>query len=102
VSADIEVAEATAVDQQLVDAWARLIPQLSRSAPPPGRDELTQIVASPSTVLLVARRGGVIVGSLTLVLFRIPSGMRAIIEDVVTDGSARGQGVGPALTGAAL
>jgi ribosomal protein S18 acetylase RimI-like enzyme len=102
VAGDIEVTEATAVDQELVDAWARLVGQLSSSAPPPGRDELGEITGSPATVLFVARLDGRIVGSLTLVMFRIPTGMRAIIEDVVTDESARGRGVGSALTRAAL
>ena len=98
----IDVEEATSVDQELVDAWGRLVTQLSSSALPPGRQELDDIVASPATVLFVARQDRVIVGSLTLVLFRIPTGMRAIIEDVVTDESARGHGVGTALTRAAL
>ncbi|HEX5267844.1 MAG TPA: GNAT family N-acetyltransferase [Acidimicrobiales bacterium] len=98
----IEVSEATAVDPELVEAWARLVSQLSSSAPPPGKDELAEIIDSPATVLFVARLGGAIVGSLTLVVFRIPTGLRAIIEDVVTDESARGQGVGSALTNAAL
>ena len=102
MAGDIQVSEATAVDEDLVDAWARLVPQLSSSAPPPDRAVLEQVVASPATVLFVARKDGRIVGSLTLVLFRIPTGMRAIIEDVVTDESARGQGVGTALTRAAL
>ena len=76
----------------------------SSSSPPPGADELAAIVASPATVLFVARNvdSGDIVGSLTLVLFRIPTGLRAWIEDVVVDESARGQGVGAALSQAAL
>jgi len=53
-------------------------------------------------VLLVARLDGRIVGSLTLALFRIPTGMRAWIEDVVVDEAARGHGVGDALNRAAL
>jgi ribosomal protein S18 acetylase RimI-like enzyme len=96
------VAEATAVDDDLVAAFERLAPQLSSSSPPPGRAELEEIVASPATVLLVAREGGEIVGSLTLALFRIPTGLRAWIEDVVVDESARGRGVGEALNQAAI
>lgn len=102
MSGGIEVEEAQTVDDELVAAWARLVPQLSSSAPPPSRDELEEIVGSPATVLFVARDGAAIVGSLTLVLFRIPTGLRAIIEDVVTDEAARGRGVGTALTRAAL
>lgn len=103
--ADIEIAEATEVTPELVAAFERLIPQLSRSNPPPSADDLAAIVASPASVLLIAtdpELGGEIVGSLTLILFRIPTGVRAWIEDVVTDGEARGRGVATALNLAAL
>jgi ribosomal protein S18 acetylase RimI-like enzyme len=46
--------------------------------------------------------GSPIVGMLTLVTFRLPTGVRAWIEDVVVDGGSRGRGVGEALTLAAL
>jgi ribosomal protein S18 acetylase RimI-like enzyme len=39
---------------------------------------------------------------LTLVTFPLPTGLRARIEDVVVDQAARGQGVGTALTMAAI
>lgn len=94
---------ATEVTPELVAAFERLIPQLSSSNPPPTAEQLAEIVASPATVLFVARNDrGVIVGSLTLALFRIPTGLRAWIEDVVVDGQARGQGIGEALNRAAL
>lgn len=99
----VTVAEATVVDDELVEAFVRLTPQLSSSNPPPSREALQEIVASPATVLFVAREGdGPILGSLTLALFRIPTGLRAWIEDVVVDEAARGKGVGAALNAAAL
>ncbi|MEA3075236.1 MAG: hypothetical protein QOF60_144 [Actinomycetota bacterium] len=101
----VSVTEVHEVDLDVVSAFARLVPQLSTSAPPPSADELAEIVASPSTTVFVARdEGGVIVGALTLVVFRIPTGMRAIVEDVVVDASVRGRGLrtGEALTSAAL
>jgi ribosomal protein S18 acetylase RimI-like enzyme len=101
-AAELTVGEATQVDDQLVAAFERLTPQLSRSNPPPGRAVLQEIVDSPATVLLVARLGDLIVGSLTLVQFVIPTARRAWIEDVVVDESARGRGVGEALNRAAL
>lgn len=89
---------ATEVTNELVEAFARLIPQLSRSSPAPDAAVLGEIVDSPATHLLVARNdAGEVLGSLTLVLFRIPTGLRAWIEDVVVDDAARGQGVGEAL-----
>lgn len=97
------VTEALSVDEELVEAFARLVPQLSRSSPATGRAELVEMVEAPGTHLLVARGdAGRIVGTLTLVVFRIPTGLRAWIEDVVVDESARGQGTGEALTQEAL
>ena len=100
----IHTTEVVEVDDELVAAFERLTPQLSSSSPAPGADQLAAIVASPATVLFVARDidSGEIIGSLTLALFRIPTGMRAWIEDVVVDEQARGQGVGNALNQAAL
>jgi len=98
----IEVTEATAADDALVDAFARLIPQLSKSNPPPSADELRAIVENPGTFVFVARDGDAVIGSLTLVTFRIPTGLRAWIEDVVVDEAGRGRGVGEALNRAAL
>ena len=97
------VEEVTEATPEVLAAMARLVPQLSRSAPPLSHAELAEIVASPATVLLVARDDrSSIVGSLTLVVFRIPTGLRAWIEDVVVDEAARGAGVGQALSRAAL
>ena len=101
-AAEIEVHECLAVTTELVDAMQRLIPQLSSSNPPPGQAELEEIVASPATTLFVARHRGRIVGALTLVAFRIPTGVRTRIEDVVVDETLRGQRVGERLSEAAI
>lgn len=98
----MDIIEATEVTDELVAAFARLIPQLSSSNPPPGRAELETIVRSDASHLLLAVDGEEILGSLTLVLFPIPTGIRAWIEDVVVDDAARGRGVGAALNTAAL
>lgn len=99
----IAVVEPEVVDAGLVAAFERLVPQLSRSSPPPTPDQLAEMVAAPGTHLLVARDdAGDIVGALTLVLFRIPTGVRAWIEDVVVDEGARRRGVGEALARRAL
>jgi ribosomal protein S18 acetylase RimI-like enzyme len=76
----------------------RLIPQLSRSAPPLTAEALKQIVSWDGNRLLIARDGDQVVGMLTLVMFPIPTGLRAWIEDVVVDEAARGQGAGAVLT----
>jgi ribosomal protein S18 acetylase RimI-like enzyme len=99
---DVAVEELRAVDQEVVAAFQRLLPQLSRSAQPLDEQRLTEIVNSPATTVLVARSASGLVGTLTLVTFRIPTGLRARIEDVVVDEAARGHGIGAALTRAAL
>jgi len=93
------------VTDDLVEVMARLMPQLSSTAAALGRSNLEEIVASPSSTLLVARlasRDEVIVGMTTLVIYRIPSGLHAVVEDVVVDESARGHGVGAALVSEAV
>jgi ribosomal protein S18 acetylase RimI-like enzyme len=102
-SSGVRVEEVLSVDDALMAAMVALVPQLSRSAPPPTAAELQAIVDSPATVLFAAfDDDGSIIGSLTLALFRVPTGMRAWIEDVVVDTNIRGKGVGAALTEAAI
>jgi ribosomal protein S18 acetylase RimI-like enzyme len=98
VTTTIEIVENPS--EEVIEALARLLPQLS-SATPPTAAELSTIIGEGSTVF-IARVDGVIVGSLTLVLYRIATGLKAWIEDVVVDEAARGHGVGEALNMAAL
>jgi ribosomal protein S18 acetylase RimI-like enzyme len=99
----IRIVEAIGVDDALVSVMARLVPQLSRSNPPPDAATLEAIVGSEASVLLLALdEEEAVVGCLTLALFRIPTGLRAWIEDVVVDEAARGRGVGEALNREAI
>jgi ribosomal protein S18 acetylase RimI-like enzyme len=100
MSATIEIAKEST--DELVQAMAVLIPQLSKSNPPPSRADLNAIIASEASVLFIARVNGKIAGALTLATFRIPTGVRAWIEDVVVDADARGHGLGEALNMAAI
>ena len=99
----MRVEECTDVTDDIVAAMVGLIPQLSSSAAAPTAESLSAIVASDSTHLLVAHDDdGTVLGSMTLAVFPIPTGIRAWIEDVVVDGDARGRGVGEELNRAAL
>jgi ribosomal protein S18 acetylase RimI-like enzyme len=95
----------TEATDEFLDALARLVPQLSASVAAPTRKAVSEMVTSPAIVQLVARdpeRGDQIVGTLTLAMFRIPTGLRAWIEDVIVDEQSRGRGIGEALVRAAL
>jgi len=97
------IEQAAEVSDELLTAVAGLVAQLSSSAAAPGAQALEALVRSPASRLLLARgEDGEIIGMLTLVLFPIPTGMRAWIEDVVVDERARGRGVAAALTREAL
>ncbi|HWE67186.1 MAG TPA: GNAT family N-acetyltransferase [Acidimicrobiales bacterium] len=98
----ISIEVAASADDDLGAAVAVLIPQLSRSSPPPSVEELNRIMADPATTLLLAKDDGRVVGMLTLAVFLLPTGVRAWIEDVVVDDDARGSGVASALVQAAL
>lgn len=107
--AGVRIEVCDVVDETLAGAFARLHPQLS-SSPPPDEAALERIVGHPANTLLLARTAagqssaagsdeapGEIVGAMILVLFPLASGLRAWIEDVVVDESARGRGIGAAL-----
>jgi ribosomal protein S18 acetylase RimI-like enzyme len=99
------ITEAETADDALWEAVARLIPQLSRSSPPPTIEQLRLIVDDPTTTLLVATKEGddtTVLGMLTVAIFTLPTGVRAWIEDVVVDDEARGAGMASALVNAAL
>jgi ribosomal protein S18 acetylase RimI-like enzyme len=98
----VEVEAVHQVTDELVDAARRLLPQLSSSAASRSADDLVRITSHQAITLFIARSQGFIVGMLTLVTFPLPSGFRARMEDVVVDQDARGQGVGTALTMAAI
>ncbi len=94
----MQVEIVTQADAELFEAFQRLIPQLTDNNPPPSLNDLAALVRDPSSTLMVARdERAQIVGALTLTVYRVPTGIRSIIEDVIVDSSARGQGIGEAL-----
>jgi ribosomal protein S18 acetylase RimI-like enzyme len=98
----VDVQEIREANDEVVSAFRRLLPQLSRSAAPLDRPAVDRMVSHDANTVFVARVDGEIVGMLTLVMVPIPSGLRARIEDVVVDSGARGRGVATALTVAAM
>ena len=95
----IDITAAEQIDDEIAAAMENLLPQLRANQQPPDREELEAVVRAECTTLLLARRvdTGAIVGTATLIVYRVPSGLRAYIEDVVVDVAARGYGVGEAL-----
>jgi len=88
----------TRVTAAHIEAFARLLPQLSPSTSGPSLEHLRRVADAPGHTLLIARDGqGAIAGTLTLIIFLTPSAILGWIEDVVVDSAARGQGVGEAL-----
>jgi ribosomal protein S18 acetylase RimI-like enzyme len=84
-------------DQDL-DQLNKLIPMLSKSASLLSLDEYLAIIRCPCTHLYVAEEKLEIIGMLSLVIFPIPTGVRAWVEDVVVNEKARGKGLGKQLT----
>jgi ribosomal protein S18 acetylase RimI-like enzyme len=91
------VSEAT---QELCEALQRLIPQLGAHKLPPTPDDLNALIRSESSTLLIARdpdENSPIIGILCLTVYRVPTGLRSIIEDVIVDEAMRRRGIGEAL-----
>jgi len=100
MAASVEVA-ITAGDD-VVEAVNRLLPLLSASVLSITPEQLQAIIAAPGASLLLARESGRIVGMLTLLVGATPTGIRALIEDVAVETTARGQGIGELLMKEAL
>ncbi|WP_407677122.1 GNAT family N-acetyltransferase [Candidatus Seribacter sulfatis] len=98
----IKIFEITEADDATLDAVNRLLPQLSKSAKIINGSTLQKLTNSECTRLYVAKEGDTIFGMLSLVVFSIPTGTKAWIEDVVVDERARGKGVGKELMNHAL
>ncbi len=101
----IDVFQVTQLSDELFEACQRLVPQLSRSHPPPTWEQLGELLQEGSTRLFLARHadfGAQIIGMASLVIYRVPTGVRGYIEDVVVDERLRGRQIGEALTRACL
>ena len=101
----MHISKATQVTGELLDALHKLVPQLTSNNPPPSETQLAHLLDSGTSSLLVARwpdQNGLIAGILTLIVYPVPTGIRAHIEDVVVDGGYRGKGIGEALVLEAL
>ena len=94
------IGKVSEVTEELQKAMQRLIPQLGVHKIPPTLQELNQIIKSESSMLLAARypdENGAIIGVLSLTIYRVPTGIRSIIEDLVVDKKTRRRGIGEAL-----
>jgi ribosomal protein S18 acetylase RimI-like enzyme len=86
------------VTPELVEAFARLLPQQSAGARHPTAEQLTAVAEAQGNTLLIARDDeGTIVGTLTLMILLTPGATFGFVEDVVVDAGARRQGIGEAL-----
>lgn len=98
----VRVESVAEITPQLEEALARLLPQLNPLLPVPDMARLNRLVADPAVTLLVARDGDDIVGTTTVIVYTTPFWIKARLDEVVVDASARGKGVGEALVQAAL
>ncbi len=93
----MNIIEITQYSEEVLEALNNLLPQLLQSAVPISATDLQEIIQSNASHLLMAEKDGQYYGSLTLVTIKIPTGLKACIEDVVVGMNARGDGIGQQL-----
>ena len=99
----INISELTEASSSVLQSINELLPQLSSSAQVISMDRLSELVESDNTIIFLGTDdNGQILGMLSLIVMKIPTGNKAWIEDVVVDQSARGKGLGKALMDHAL
>jgi ribosomal protein S18 acetylase RimI-like enzyme len=100
-----KITQVTKMTEELYQACQHLVPQLTSNNPPPTHQELALMLSTETSILYIAKYEGFgdeIIGLASLVLYRVPTGVRGYIEDVVVDDRARGRRIGEALTQACL
>ncbi|MDX1378603.1 MAG: GNAT family N-acetyltransferase [Anaerolineales bacterium] len=99
------IERASDFNAELYQAVCNLVPQLGSHKLVPTQDEVAALLASEVSTLLVARypdeQSG-IVGILTISIYRVPTGVRSIVEDVIVDESMRRRGIAKGLMLAAI
>ena len=98
----VRVEAVTRATPELHAALARLLPQLNPTLPIPDMARLERLIADPAVTLLVALDEDAIVGTTTVIVYNTPFWIKARLDEVVVDASARGKGVGDALVKAAI
>jgi ribosomal protein S18 acetylase RimI-like enzyme len=93
----MDINRITQVNENVTRAFSKLVPQLTGRKEYPSLEELERVIRSENTHLFVATEGDEVMGTLTLVFYQIPSGLKAWIEDVIVNESFRGKGVATAL-----
>jgi ribosomal protein S18 acetylase RimI-like enzyme len=96
----MQIGKVPSFTEELYEALQRLVPQLGNHKMAPSREQLRALLESESSMLLVARDSdehGPIAGILCLIIYRVPTGIRAVVEDVVVDDAHRRKGIGEAL-----
>lgn len=98
----MEIKRVSTFTEELHSAVLRLLPQLAPDSALPSMEYFNELLNSENTYFFVSGNDNEISGMLTLVMYRIPTGMKFWIEDVVVDASHRGEGMGEKLVEAAI
>jgi GNAT superfamily N-acetyltransferase len=98
----VHIEEVTEATPEIHEALARLLPQLNPNLAVPAIERLQALMKDPNVTLIVARDGDEIVGTATVIVYTTPFWVKARLDEVVVDSSARGKGVGEAIVRACL
>jgi ribosomal protein S18 acetylase RimI-like enzyme len=96
----MHIEKVSVMTEEIFEAVQRLVPLLGAHKPIPAWDDLKRLVDSGTSMLLIARlpdEHSAIAGMLTIAFYRVPTGGRSIVEDMVVDMEHRGMGLAKAL-----
>ena len=99
------IAKVVEITDEIFDAILRLIPNLGLQKTLPTRAEIVALVKSEASTLWIARypdQNGEIAGILTITIYRVPTGLRSIVEDVVVHPNFRRLGIARRLLESAI
>ena len=91
---DVEIIRLINITENDVIDLSKLISQLEGTEVTLSKKQLEEVIQSDNNIVFIAKLDGNIIGTFTLVIYRIITGLKASVEDVVVDSSLRGKGLG--------
>ncbi|MDR2084205.1 MAG: GNAT family N-acetyltransferase [Bacteroidales bacterium] len=98
----MKIKQLTTVNQKVLNKINSLLPELFENASVLSLQQLEEMINDDNTTIFIAEENEEIIGMLTFVIYRIPSGLKAWIEDVVVDKEYQGKGIGKILVQRAI
>ncbi|MDL2238752.1 GNAT family N-acetyltransferase [Bacteroidales bacterium OttesenSCG-928-K03] len=98
----MRIKQLTTLSGEILNKINNLLPILSDNVRTLKHEELEEMINDKNTVIFIAEEDEDIVGMLVFIIYKLPSGVKAWIEDVIVKEEQQGRGIGRMLVETAI